>query len=225
MGSEKVKLVICDDSAHLCALLKEYVDMSEDLECVGTVTDAERCAAAVETSGAELLLLDIQMDEARSGIDMLPRLKSRFPELKIIMLTSHDNSRYIFLSILNGADGYVIKSVDGESMVNVIRETYHKANGASDDVMKAFLKETQQLYDNWCNAPHLINDLVKLSPYEYDILKDIYNGVSYKECAAKRVIEEVTVKTTVSRILKKYGFRSMKDMIKMLKELRIFETW
>ena len=67
--------------------------------------------------------------------------------------------------------------------------------------------------------------MVKLSRSEYDILRDIYNGMTYREIAHRRYVEEGTIKTLASRIIKKFEVSSMKEVVSFLKEIRFFDNF
>lgn len=224
---DKLKTVICDDNIYLSEILKEYINMTDDMECVEIISDSKDCIETLNNSNADILLLDVQMETEYTGIDLIPKLKQTFPELKIIMLSSYDNSRYIFLSLLGGADGYIIKETDVNATLDRIRSIYNNENDEGSqrsETMKRFMDEAQKMYDSWQTRGLIIDDIVKLSIVEYEILREIYNGKPYKKIAEERFVEETTIKSTVTRILRKLGYRSMKELIAVLKELSVFDT-
>ena len=90
--------------------------------------------------------------------------------------------------------------------------------------MDKFISETKNLYNSHSSLLYVVNQMVKLSASEYDVLRDIYNGLTYREIAQRRVVEEGTIKTLASRIIKKLEANSMKEVISFLKKIRYFDN-
>lgn len=223
-GMKKIKVAICDDAVYVCKGYEMSINSSDDMECVGTAYDSHSCLEMVERVKPDVLLLDIQIEDEKSGIDLITQVKDIFPKLKVIMLTSYCNDEYIFLSLLKGADAYVVKSIDGDEIKEKIREEYNKElNSGSETVIEAFKRETRSLYNSHASLLYILDNIVKLAPKEYQTLKEIYMGYSYKEIAERNVVEEVTVRTCVSKILKKLNYKSMNNLIEDFKKLKIFE--
>ena len=72
---------------------------------------------------------------------------------------------------------------------------------------------------------YIVNSLIKLSPTELDLLKDLYNGMQYDEIAKKRVVENSSIRSMVSRILKKFDAPTMKALLEELRELKVFDLF
>lgn len=217
----KIKTFICDDSQDILDGYTAYLALSDDFTCVGTALTSEACLQNIQSSGADILLLDIQMEERCSGIKLIPQIKQLCPDIKIIMLTSYDDSGYIFTSITNGATGYIIKQGDGFSTLNEIKQILD--GNVQAHVFDAFKSEAETLSMRQSSLLYMMDKLVKLSPSEYEILQDIYKGMTYKKIAKKRCVEECTINTTASRILKKFEVSSMKELIASLRSMKIFD--
>lgn len=224
----KIRTVICDDAVELCKGYEAYMRMSEDFICEAVAYNSEECCKIVQQIRPDLLLLDIQMEEIDSGIKLIPKLKQICADMKIVMLTGHADSEFVFRAVLNGAEGYVEKKMDGQAVLREVKEIYDNAtvfsNGLQPEVIKTVLQESRDLYDQRNSIIYMMNSLVKLSTSEYEVLRDIYSGMSYKEIARKRVVEDITIRTTVARILKKFQVESMKELIASLRKLRFFDV-
>lgn len=225
MADEKVKVMVCDDSAEICEVYQVFINERDDMECVGTAGSAQECIEVIEKIKPDLLLLDIQMEDERAGIKILPALKEKAPHMVILMLTGCENAKYVFQSVMNGADGYILKIMDGFKMFDEVYEAYHSTRNkvGTFDATEAFKREAMSVYDSLHVMQGVMNDMVKLSASEYEILREIYKGKTYKRIAKERVTEECTVKTIASRIIKKLGMTSMKELIGLLRELCIFD--
>ncbi len=223
----KIRILICDDMVGVCEGYRMHINMEKDFECIGTSYCSEDCAKMMKELKPDVLLLDIQMETETTGIDIIPQLKELSPDTKIIMLTSYGDGKYIFLALLNGADGYVVKSAYNDKLFQSIREICNDGNSyfkLNSEIMEAFKSEAKNVYNSRNSLLFVMDQMVKLSIGEYEILKDIYNNKTYKTIANERVVEECTIKTTASRILKKFEVESMKELKAILKELRLFDS-
>ena len=223
---ERIKTIICDDVVELCDNYKKYMEITDKFVCVGVAHNAKQCVEAVKICEVDLLLLDIQMETEVSGIEIIKDLKMAKPNMIIIMLTSHDNSDYVFHAFLRGADRYVVKKSDICSMFEEIYHIYLQSvekNSYNFD-LNVLRDKARDVYNSKISILYLINAMSKLSTGEFDLLKELYMGKSYKDIAIERVVEETSVKSMASRVLKKLGAKRMKDVINELKSVGFFEN-
>lgn len=221
----KIKVAMCDDAEYLCINLKNQLKYQDELEFVGYTTASSSCADLVSETRPDVLLLDIQIETKTSGIDILPSLLKLSPDLKIIMLTSYMDSSYIFDSLSNGAEDYVMKSCSTEELIKKIREVYHSRNTIEPKIFNIFKQKSKSLASAHKSLIYLLNKMITLSPNEIELLKALYNGESYTEIARKRVVENTTVRSMASRILRKFDCSNMHDLIQDLRDMKIFELF
>lgn len=221
----KIKVAMCDDAEYLCINLKNQLKYQDELEFVGYTTASSSCADLVSETKPDVLLLDIQIETKTSGIDILPSLLKLSPDLKIIMLTSYMDSSYIFDSLSNGAEDYVMKSCSTEELIKKIREVYHSRNTIEPKIFNIFKQKSKSLASAHKSLIYLLNKMITLSPNEIELLKALYNGESYTEIARKRVVENTTVRSMASRILRKFDCSNMHDLIQDLRDMKIFELF
>ena len=220
--NEKIKTFICDDSSEIIDGFVAYLDLSEDFEYAGSATTSEECLNRIKDSNADLILLDIQIEDEYSGIQLIPKIKEICPDIKIIMLTSYDNSNYIASSISRGALGYVVKQCDGFVMLEEIKSIL--MGNIQPFVFDALKTEVNHLGFQKASLLYMMDHLVKLSPAEYEILQDIYDGLTYKKIAKKRFVEECTIHTSASRIIKKFEMKNMNELVTVLRDMKIFDN-
>lgn len=217
----KIRIAICDDSPHIIDCIIMQLD-SPEVEIAGTAASAAECIGMLERAHADILLIDVQMETETAGIDIIPRIRERFPQLKTIILTSFDDENYIFTAFANGADNYILKSFD-DNILQTVKETFDNTGSLNSDIAKKLVNKTKLVSDRQTSILYLITLLSKLSASEYEVLCAVYNGMKYKEIASQRFVEECTVKTHAQRIIKKTGVQNMKELIKMLKETQVLE--
>lgn len=221
----KIKTIICDDVKELCNNYQICINMLDDFVCVGVAYSAKECVEVVKKQDADLLLIDIQMETEIAGIEAIEKIKTMRPAMKIIVLTSHDNEDYVFQAFLNGADRYLVKKSNIRQMFDEIYNMYKNIteDDSSHDDLDIFKNKVKEMYNNRNSILYLFNSMSRLSASEFDLLKALYMGKSYKDIARERYVEETSVKSMASRILKKMDVKKMKDLVDELRNVRFFE--
>lgn len=217
----KIRVAICDDAPCVVDLIKMKLD-DEQIEITGISYSAANCVSMMKRANADVLLIDIQMENETSGIDILPTVKKLFPDTKIIMLTGFDNENYIFESFANGADNYILKSFDSD-ICQTVKDTYNDNFSINSEIAKKLAFAARNISKKQSSMLYLFTLLSNLSSVEYEVLYSIYNGSTYKQIAKERFVEECTIKTHAQRILKKTDMHSMKELIGVLKKTQVFE--
>lgn len=217
---EKIRIAVCDDFKEILEYIEFFCAKEEDVECVATASGSEECIKMVEEYKPDILLLDIQMETDDAGIQLLPRLLEIHPQMKIIILTAHLEDEYIFSTFALGVSNYMLKSLPFSEMLDIIREVAQDRTVVRPEIAKVLASNSMKMKSSLL---YLINILVKLSPSEFEILKDLYDGLSYSEISKKRYVSMSTVKNHALRILKKNDFHSMKELVTELRNLKIFD--
>ncbi len=222
---KKIKWAICDDASYYCYIHKTRLEDFDNLEFVGSCQSAKEAKELVLLKKPDVLLMDIQMETQTAGIDILPSLKEASPDLKIIMLTSHDDEKYIYDSFVAGADNYLLKdTVSSELIASSITDTFNGDPKVSSKIAQILADRAKNTEKGIQSLLYVFEIMSKLSQSEYEILKMLYNGCTYSEISKKRFVAESTVRNHITRILSKFdNYHSMKNLISDLHELRIFD--
>ncbi len=222
----KIKVAICDDMKDLCISYKKLLGSYDDIEFVGMAHDTENCLKLVKNTEIDILLLDICFGSGQGneeGISIIEKLHKINPDLKIIMLTGFKNEDYVFKAFINGASDYVEKSLSVEKIIDSIRNVYANNYNLTGDASKILVNKIKHISEGQNSVLFVINKLLLLSQSEFEVLKMLYYGSKYKEIAKIKFVEETTVRTLASRILKKFGYDNMKELLDFLHSLKIFE--
>ena len=217
---DKLRIAVCDDFKEIREYIEFFCKKEEDVECVATASNSAECLEMVKKYKPDILLLDIQLETDDAGLNIMPDLMNIHPKMKIIILTAHLEDDYIFSAFAMGASNYILKSMRFDEMINIIREVSNDRTVMQPKVAEVLAKNGKRMK---ASLFYLISILVKLSPSEYDILREIYAGYTYTEISKKRYVSVSTVKNHAMRILKKTGFHSMKELIEELRTLKIFD--
>ena len=223
MEQEKIRIIICDDMPFIAENFKNILNTYDDIDVVAIATNSKDCIEHTKEYKPDILLLDIQMNVYDEGIVILEKVGELCPEVRVIMCTIHDEDEYILRSFVLGASGYIVKTEPTEVIANTIREVYKNNVSLNATIAKRILKTTMTIHNDKEGISRLLDIIATLSCAEYEILKMIYSGESYKRIAEKRFVEEVTVRSQVNKILKKFNYKSMKQLINYLESLRVFD--
>lgn len=196
---EKIKILIADDHSLVREGLKQILELESDMQIVGQAGDGEEAIMLLQQTKPDIVILDINMPKM-NGIQTLRRMKDMDYTTKIIMLTFHEEEEYIRETLNLGANGYVLKDAESESLTKAIREVYNGGTSTPTHIMNSNFEE--QFLHGKTNSE---KEKRKLTKREYEVLTLIAEGISNKEIASRLFISEKTVKNHVSSVFKKIG--------------------
>jgi len=191
--------MISDDHALMREGLKQLIELENDIVVVCQSADGKETIDKVLKYKPDVLLLDINMPKL-NGIDVLRRIKDLGIDTKIIMLTIHDDKEYILETMKMGADGYVLKDSDADSLIKAIRDVKEGRTYIQPSIA-VMLNDKSDITDN--ESYNRLKKIESLTNREYEVLNLIAEGLNNKEIADKLFISEKTVKNHVSSIFKK----------------------
>ena len=194
------KLVIVDDNSFLQKTILEKLDFFDDIKCKFTASDGKDLLEKLDGNhNIDLILMDIEMPEM-NGIDATQAVKSRYPHIKIVMLTVFDNDENIFNAIKAGADGYLLKDVNPKELYYGIVETLN--GGAAMNPSIAF--KTLKLLRNPIDfASKTEQEEIKLTPREIDVLEQLSKGLTYTVIAENLFLSPSTIRRHIENIYTK----------------------
>ena len=137
------KMLICDDIKFMCQYFKSIFEELEDFDVIATATNKKEIVKCVDEYKPDVVLLDIQMDTAQTGIELIPYIKYVVPDAKIIMLSVNEDKDMIFKSIELGADNYALKTNDISKIIEIVTRTCKNDIVFEGVVAKKLLKISQ----------------------------------------------------------------------------------
>ncbi|WP_432664127.1 response regulator transcription factor [Wukongibacter baidiensis] len=198
MEENKIRILIVDDHSLMRQGLKQILEIEEDIEVVGLAVDGEDALEQCFKLRPDVILMDINMPNM-NGIQALRRIKDMGIETKVIMLTIHDDREYLFETVNIGAEGYVLKDAESNSLIRAIRNVYFGESYIHPSLASEFVRE----YKSRGKTSDKEHGKNKLTRREYEVLTLIAEGLNNKEIAENLFISEKTVKNHVSNIFKK----------------------
>jgi len=194
-----MKIIICDDQAVVRDGLEMLLNLEKDIDVIGTAQDGDEAVVLVSKNQPDLVLMDLKMP-GMNGIEATRQIHAKFPEVKVLVLTTYDDDEWVFDAIRAGAAGYLLKDTPREEVVKAIRGT---VTGKSFVDPAVAGKLMGQVANNQTQPSSLLTD--KLTERETDVLRLLAKGLSNAEIAASLHLSEGTVRNHVSAILEKLG--------------------
>ncbi|UTX64801.1 response regulator transcription factor [Streptococcus constellatus] len=201
-----IKVLIADDQALIRESLQIVLSAHPDIEVVGIVGDGKEVLDKLHHVHPDVILMDIRMP-VMDGVLCTKAVKERYPDIKIIILTTFDDDDFIFSALKYGASGYILKGVSTEELYQAI-QTVHKGGAMINPniASKVFKIFSQMAQSNFAISVAEEN-VEDMSQTEWKIIQQIGFGVSNKEIAAKLFLSEGTIRNYLSGILSKLNLR------------------
>ncbi len=188
----KIRILIVDDHEITRVGLRTTFEPEPDLAVVGEASNGAEALAKMAVLDPQLVLMDVRM-EKMGGIEACREIKSRYPDVRILMLTSYTNEDAVISSILAGASGYLLKHLSRAELLRSIRLV-----AAGQTLIDA--NATQQALDRISQTPGW-----ELTEREREVLTLIARGYTNKQIADALTVTEKTARNHVSHILEKLG--------------------
>lgn len=190
-----IKIMLVDDHVLIREGIRQLLEFDGSIEVISEASDGEECLDKIICYKPNLLLLDINMPK-KNGLDVLAELRQRNIDVKVLILTVHNEIEYLVKAVDMGVDGYILK------------------DSKSDELKKAILSILDgEKYIQSSLIPALNNRLLlrnddklkinSLSKREVEVLCYVANGLFNKDIAEKMCISERTVKNHITNIFKK----------------------
>ena len=212
-----VRIAIVDDNVFLQKAIAEKLSFFDDLILKFTAINGKDLLTKLEANkNIDLILMDIEMPEC-NGIEATKMVKSKYPQLKIIMLTVFDNDENIFNAIKAGADGYLLKEVNPNDLHQGIIETLNGGAAMNPSIALKTLK----LLRNPVEFAQKEQEEIKLSTREIEVLRYLSNGKKNKEIAKILSLNEKTISTYKLRLLTKLHVTNLVDLVNKAEKLEI----
>ncbi len=191
----KTKVMITDDHSLIREGIRQLLEFDGSIEVIGEASNGVECLEKLEVLSPDVLLLDINMPEM-NGIDVLKQLKETESDVKVLILTVHNELDYLLKAIDIGVDGYILKDSESSELKKAIDIICKGENYIQPSLIPA-------LNNQLANRDIDRDKIDLLTSREYEVLIQVANGMSNKEIATNLNISERTVKNHISNIFKK----------------------
>ncbi|MDH3306012.1 MAG: response regulator transcription factor [Acidimicrobiia bacterium] len=190
-----IRLLLVDDHEIVRQGIKALFQSQDDLEVVGEAGTVAEAIRRVGYDTPNIVVLDVRLPDG-SGVEACREIRSRWPDVKVLMLTSYADEEALMAAIMAGASGYVLKRIDGAALIENIRRV-SRGESLLDSEM------TERLFRRLRGDEPDDPLLARLTPQESKILFHISDGLTNRQIAEEMYLAEKTVKNYVSNLLAK----------------------
>jgi DNA-binding NarL/FixJ family response regulator len=201
---DTIRVALIEDDSATREGLRMLIDSADGFQCAGAFSSAEEGLRRLDTR-PDVLLLDVGLP-GMSGDECAGRFSERFPGLQIVMLTVVAERRHVFLSICNGACGYLLKNISSDRLLESIRQAHQGGSPMSPEVASQILTLFRKTV-----AP--IEAVAKLTPQETKLLGLISQGYSYLNAAGQMGIAVNTVRNHIRSIYQKLHVHTKSEAV------------
>ncbi|MEA1912038.1 MAG: response regulator transcription factor [Spirochaetota bacterium] len=213
---DEIKILLVDDQILFIESLKTVLEtLTDDIKVINIAHNGQEAIKLVKKHVPDIILLDVRMPGI-DGVETVKILHKKYPEIKIMMLTTFDDDAYVHKALEYGAAGYMLKDVPPADLINSIRALNHGTIQMSPQIMVK-LMDTSGESSNMIDSKHASGEIDKLSKREQEILFLVSVNMDNSEISDKIFIAEQTVKNHISSIYSKLEIHDRAAAIKLAK--------
>jgi DNA-binding NarL/FixJ family response regulator len=216
-----IRIAVVEDNYKLLQNILERIEQNETLQVVFTASNGKEALEKLERLPIpqlpEVVLMDIEMDKM-NGIDATARLKERYPQVEVLMLTVFDNDEKIFEAIKAGASGYMLKDEKTEKIFEAIETLRSGGSLMSPSIARKALN----FFSKMIPQTQKQEGKPVLTHREMEILQLVIEGVSYPDIGERLFISYGTVRTHVKNIFEKLHVKNKQEATKIAVERKWF---
>ena len=205
-----IKVMIVDDQELIRHSLKIILGVNNDMEVVGMAADgAETLQKLKELSPEErpdVILMDIRMP-VMDGVECTAQISKKYPNIKVIALTTFDDEEFVFGALKSGASGYLLKGSSLEELSGAIRTVYTGGAMLNPNVASTVIRQFSTMAKNIVNPEITDLNTDEITRSEWYIIQAVARGMSNKEIAESLWLSQGTVRNSISSILNKLHLR------------------
>ena len=219
-----IKVLLVDDQTLIRQGIRLLLELEPDIQVVGQAADGRRALEQVEALYPDVVLMDVRMPEM-DGLAATRLLSDKYPEVKVIILTTFEDDETVFEGLKAGASGYLLKDISSEEMAQAVRKVAAGEALIQSRLTRKVLAEFSRMATATDRQASTKNVLVSealpvaLTERELQVLQALTRGLSNREIADSLVITEGTVKNHVSSLIDKLGVRDRTQAVLKGQEL------
>jgi len=204
--SDRIRVLIADDHIIVRSGLRLLLEAEPDIDVVGEALEGGEALNLVEKHLPDMVLMDIAMP-GMDGLEATRRIKTRWPQIQVLVLTMHRSDEYFFEMLKAGASGYILKGAETSDLIHAVRVV-----GRGEVFLYPAM--AQKLVRDYVNFMQWGEETgSSLSSREKDILRLLNEGYSTKEIAEKLVISTSTVHSHQSNLMTKLGLSNRRELV------------
>ncbi|MGL4819075.1 MAG: response regulator [Bacilli bacterium] len=200
----KINIVLIDDHKLFREGIKRILEFEESFQVVAEGSDGTEAVRIVEKHNPDIIVMDINMP-GMNGVEATAELVAKYPDVKVIILSIHDDENYVMHALKTGALGYLLKEMDADTLIKAIKVVHEGGSYLHPRIAHNLVQEFRKLSNSGETPadPIATPPLHVLTRRECEVLQMLADGMSNRGIGEKLYISEKTVKNHVSNILQK----------------------
>ena len=207
--TDKIRVLLADDHTILRAGLRMMLNAQPDIEVIGEASSGREAVAITAHLAPDVVIMDISMPEM-NGIEATRQIKKQFPDVRVLILTMHENEGYLFQSLRAGASGYMMKEAADTELIQAIRTVqagrFYLSPIAQSMMVGDYLQRV--------HAGEEKDSYNDLTEREREILVLVAEGLTNNQIAEKLIISPKTVDTHRTHVMDKLNLHSRAELVK-----------
>jgi two-component system, NarL family, response regulator LiaR len=205
MNQTFITVCIVEDKKDIRESLKILINETLDCSCIGDYENGESALIQIPELQPDVVLMDIGLPGI-NGIETIKKLKPLCPRVQFMICTVYDEDEKIFDALAAGANSYILKRSDSDTLINSIKDLYNGGSPMSSDIARKIVRQFQKTLPNDKDAYHL-------TEREKEILELLAKGLTYQQAADTIYISGKTIKKHVYNIYEKLHVNSRTEAI------------
>lgn len=211
-----IRVFLIDDEELLTESMEIILTVKGQMEVVGIAKDGKEALEKLKQVTADIALVDLNM-KGMGGIELIPKLKERYPDMKLLVLTTFYDNHYITEALAGGADGYLLKDSAGDTIIKAIHQLLAGQSVLAGKVLEALTRmmtgQTEKKEESTSALPK------DLTARELEICGLLTKGYSNTDLAKELFLAEGTVKNYMMNIYDKFDIHDRTALVLFLKDI------
>ncbi|WP_426188251.1 response regulator [Microbacterium sp. TWP3-1-2b2] len=205
----EIRVLIVDDDPLVRSALSHFVSRDAEIQVIGEAESGLEAIAFVERDIPDVIMMDVQMPDM-NGIEATAAIAERWPDIRILAVTTLEGSDTVLPMLSAGASGYMLKDSSAESILAGVREVHKGASSLSPRIASMLIKHVRAAESSGIGQT---DPLVSLTERETEVLHRLAEGMSNAEIARTLIVSEGTVKAHLGSIMSKWHVRDRVQII------------
>ena len=211
----KIRVLVTDDQTELANEISAVLATDPSLQVVGTACDGFDALEKIPATKPDVVLMDIRMPNM-NGVVATSRIKKKYPDVKVLILTTFDDSEYILNAINNGASGYLLKDMGGGALINAIKNAHEGDTILPSKIAKRITDAAMRVA---ADREIKLTRAFGFSDRETEIALMMYEGFTNRQISAALKLTEGTTRNYVSSIYEKTGAENRAEAVASIKKV------
>lgn len=210
-----IKVILVDDQVILLDGLKAILETDEQIKVIATAGSGEEALKLITGQTPDVVLMDIRMQEM-NGVECTKRIKQLWPQVAVLILTTFNDEEYILEAIKNGACGYLLKDINGERLLQAVKDASKGYTLLPSNVAEKII---HRLSEPVMTTEKKLKQAFGLTDREAELAMMLAQGFTNKQIASAMFLSEGTIKNYISMLYKKIEIEDRTLAAMKIKEL------